>query len=356
VAAQEFVHSSGSGPVVDPSRELPMVEARELVKEFEQPTAWIYWADMLFYAVLGWGAFAVTLMLPDFHPLQLLTLAVSGLALYRAAIFIHELAHLKRGTFTAFRWVWNFVAGFPLLVPSFLYTGVHGDHHKTGIYGSAEDGEYVPYGLEPRWKIVLSLVTTPLLPLILIVRFLILGPISHLHRKLELLLWRRLSSLVIDFAYVRPAPSERDGTTWRAEEALTTSVIAGAMLALATGVMPWRVFIAWYVVGVIVLGTNAVRTVIAHRYRNTPERHLTVSQQFLDSVDVPGNLFLTALWAPVGLRYHATHHLFPYLPYHNLGAAHRKLARELSAKDLYLEATEPNLKAAFKTLWDRSAA
>ncbi len=33
----------------------------------------------------------------------------------------------------------------------------------------------------------------------------------------------------------------------------------------------------------------------------------------------PAICSLPALWAPVGLRYHATHHLFMSMPYHNLG-------------------------------------
>ena len=62
----------------------------------------------------------------------------------------------------------------------------------------------------------------------------------------------------------------------------------------------------------------------------TPDHKMTVAGQYLDSINVPGNLFITALWAPVGLRYHATHHLFPQMPYHNLGKAHRILVNNLS--------------------------
>ena len=354
MAAQEFVHSNSSGRAIDSSRELPLVEARALVREFASRKPWIYWCDLLFHAALGWGAFVATLMLSDGSPLQLVTLVVSGLALYRVAIFIHELAHFKRDTFTVFRWVWNIVGGFPLLVPAFVYTDVHGDHHRTGIYGTQEDGEYVSFGIGSRWKIVLYLAATPLLPFVMIVRFLILGPLSYLHPRLKLLLWQRLSSLTIDFTYVRPEPSERGGKTWRAEEAFTIATAVAAGLAITTGVMSVRVLVAWYIVGVMFLTLNAVRTLAAHRYRNPGEQLMTSSQQFLDSVDVTGNLFLTALWAPVGLRYHATHHLLPYLPYHSLGKAHRKLAREFSARDLYLEATRSSLREALCALWQRA--
>ncbi len=38
---------------------------------------------------------------------------------------------------------------------------------------------------------------------------------------------------------------------------------------------------------------------------------------------------------PVGLRYHALHHLFPFLPYHNLGKAHARLIARLPAGSPY---------------------
>jgi fatty acid desaturase len=44
---------------------------------------------------------------------------------------------------------------------------------------------------------------------------------------------------------------------------------------------------------------------------------------------------LPMLWAPVGLRYHALHHLLPNLPYHSLGRAHRRLLAQLPADSPY---------------------
>jgi len=52
---------------------------------------------------------------------------------------------------------------------------------------------------------------------------------------------------------------------------------------------------------------------------------------------------LPALWAPVGLRYHALHHLLPSVPYHNLGAAHRRLTA-------MVEQDSPYHKASYKGL------
>jgi len=55
-------------------------------------------------------------------------------------------------------------------------------------------------------------------------------------------------------------------------------------------------------------------------------------------VNVPPPGLVAALWAPVGLRYHALHHLLPSLPYHSLAEAHRRLADHADARATYLQA------------------
>ena len=76
--------------------------------------------------------------------------------------------------------------------------------------------------------------------------------------------------------------------------------------------------------------------------------------QLLDSINYPRHPFLSSLWAPVGLRFHALHHLFPSLPYHNLAKAHQRLMAELPAYSPYRLTNSPSLTASLVRLWRTS--
>ena len=107
--------------------DFPMSRARELVKDLFRPNPFIYWIDFLSSAVLGWGTFGLALMAPIFSPRQIFFVTLSCLSLYRAVLFIHEIVHFKKGTFKVFRWVWNLLCGFPLMLPIFftsLFTSI----------------------------------------------------------------------------------------------------------------------------------------------------------------------------------------------------------------------------------------
>src|SRR5690606_28017846 len=81
---------------------------------------------------------------------------------------------------------------------------------------------------------------------------------------------------------------------------------------------------------------------------------MSLPEQVADSINVTGQTWLTVVMFPVGLRYHALHHLFPFLPYHNLGKAHRRLMEQLPADSPYREVNCDSYFTAVARLW-RSA-
>ncbi|MAG56078.1 MAG: fatty acid desaturase [Planctomycetes bacterium] len=329
---------------------LPVAEARTIVKSLLVPRPLRYWTDFLVSTAVGWGAFVAALRVePVWSPVLCV---VASLALYRALIFIHELAHLRKGTFGAFRFVWNLLCGIPLFVPSFTYHGVHNGHHKRAVYGTPADGEYVPFGAQAPYHIITYLLLVFVLPLAFAARFLILTPVSFLHPALRRLAWERASSLTIDLAYRRmPVGQASPGPAWRLQETATMIWAITVTALVATGVVGWSVILVWYIVTVVIVLLNSLRTLAAHAYRNADDRPMTLEEQFVDSVDVPGVPWVTALWAPVGLRFHATHHLFPSMPYHALPEAYRRLMSELPDTRVYEMATRTSLFDALRRLW-----
>ena len=338
------------------NRNFPLQEARTLVRGLMTPNPRIYWVDFLFHITLAWAAFAVALHAPTFSLWQLAAYLTSSLAFYRAVIFIHELAHFKKGTFRLFRLVWNLICGIPLLVPSFTYDGVHNDHHKRDVYGTGEDGEYIPFALRKPLGIVGYVLLSFILPLFFVIRFLLLTPLSWLIPPLRGLVWERASSLTINMAYQRPANAVRNDTRWEWQEFAAFAFAATVVTCVALGVLSHKVLLLWYTITTLMFFLNSLRTLAAHAYRNPADHKMTVAGQYLDSINVPGNLLITALWAPVGLRYHATHHLFPQMPYHNLGKAHRILVNDLNDNALYLETARTGLWDALRRIWREANA
>lgn len=90
---------------------------------------------------------------------------------------------------------------------------------------------------------------------------------------------------------------------------------------------------------------------MAHRYQihRSPPGITPRDMQVDDSVTIEGS-FLTEIWAPIGLRYHSTHHMFPSIPYYNLGKAHRRLKAAVCADHPYSKTIEPNFFSAFSKL------
>jgi fatty acid desaturase len=315
--------------------------AANLTRDLNAPKDSIYWADMLGSALLGYAAlFATITVRPTWLVVGCGLVAI--LALYRAGSFIHELTHIKKGAVKGFRFTWNLIVGVPLLVPSFMYEGVHNQHHAKRYYGTRDDPEYLPLALMHPWTLPVFLTAAALAPIGMFIRFGILAPLSLLSPKLRRVVVGRYSGLQINPKFVRPQPEGEFARDWAWQEA-ACSVWAIALLTMvATGVIPLHGFLTYLAIASGVMFLNQVRTLVAHLWENGGEP-MSVTAQFLDSVNVPPPGTLPALWAPVGLRYHALHHLLPGVPYHNLGEAHRRLCRDLDAGSVYHDSSHRHL-------------
>jgi fatty acid desaturase len=317
----------------------------ELVKDHLEPNPVIYWIDFLVSTMLAYVAFVFYLSADLFSWQQVLCFLISSLAFYRAAIFSHEIQHFRAGTFRGFRVVWNLLCGIPLMIPSFLYDD-HKYHHVNHSYGTQDDSEYFPLGVGPiRW-LLLFLASSFLLPILGPIRFLFVAPVRWLVRPLRARIWQQASSLSImnpDYRRELPTPQEAREALW--QEIGCFCVAWTAVGLLLFGVLPWAFVPKWYALYFFWSTLNHLRTLGAHRYRNAGEP-MTYSAQLLDTNTFPGWPLLTELWAPLGLRYHALHHLVPSMPYHEMGTAHRRLMRELPPDSAYRQTITPSLFAA----------
>jgi fatty acid desaturase len=353
------VSRSASAVLSDPLESSPTpTEAldtlsRRLVSDLHVPRPLIFWSDLLASAAIGWGAFAVTVAATPWTLLMFTAAAISGFALYRGLSFTHELTHLRKRSVPGFETAWNLLFGVPLLLPSFTYMGVHQSHHSLSTYGTKADPEYLPFASSRKLIFIFALQSSLLIPIILLLRFLVLAPVGLLwprfHRWLEV----RASSFSMnpDYRRVMQPSMARRMRRW---EVAMLAYFAGVFGLMAAGTLPGRTPYVWLGVLTFVSFFNTLRVLGAHEYDSDGlprDRH----EQLEDSIDTPGGIW-TALWAPVGLRYHALHHYFPGIPYHNLGTAYRRIVAAVPADSAFLESTSPSLRRSLRELYRKAKA
>lgn len=324
--------------------------AHATVKDLLTPRLSIYWFDLVVSALIGWTGFALAVVLTPLHPLGIAGLIVAVLALYRGALFIHELVHFRSKAHTrTFGRGWNALIGFWLLIPYFMYEG-HAEHHSRRLYGTAFDAEYLPFARLSRWAMVKVAAAAVMLPLFGPIRFGVLAPVSWLVPASRTWVYARASTIKIDLEYVGHPPRPAQRVSWFLQELACFGIVWAVGLAIALGALPWMLLVCWYLLFVGIVSINTLRLLGAHRYLGN-DSDANIVLQMIDTINYPSARIAGFFWGPIGLRLHALHHLVPSLPYHAFGEAHRRLVTVLPADSAYRLTESSGLLRAVAELW-----
>lgn len=314
-------------------------EAHAQVEDLFAHKPLVYWADLLLSATAAWSASALYFLAAPGSVWQIIGLLLAGVFFYRAGTFMHEIIHMARSEMIGFKRAWNLLVGIPLLMPWILYRN-HIEHHSRAHFGTPRDGEYLPLASAPLLESLKYMLKLPLLSLMALARFGLAGPLSRLHPKAREWLLTRGSAYVSNPYYEKSFPHKERVHLDRVEWLVFAWILFWVAMTVFGPVEAIHWLMAW-LLHAWTLGLNWVRNLAAHSYANRGDTmsHLA---QLEDSVNITGQTWLTVWLFPVGLRYHALHHLFPGLPYHNMGQAHRRLMTHFGPQSPYARACHDN--------------
>ena len=324
-------------------------EIRALVSDLMSHRPLFYWTDLLLSLLVAYGGLAAYLNLGFGSAAGTTAGLASALALYRIGTFTHEIVHMPRGSMRAFKLVWNLSYGLPWLMPSQMYDS-HLDHHSAFRYGTPADAEYLPLGASPSRELLRYLLMLPLLPVLAVLRFLVLSPVAWLLPPARRWTLERASALAINPWYRMPPRNADWRRRWYLVEALAFAYLLGWTWLLATGTVAPVTLAKLYLLITTAIGINWVRTLAAHRYVGDGSPMSQV-EQLRDSINLIGPPIVTELLFPVGLRYHALHHLLPTLPYHALPEAHERLMAALPPDSPYRDTVRGSFGGVLRDLW-----
>ena len=179
-----------------PSPRINARDAKRIVDDLFELKPLIYWVDFLAGTALTYAALFVYVTSDAFSLTGCVAFLLAAVGLFRVAIFMHEIVHMRRGHMRGFKIAWNVFVGIPLLTPSLFYT-THADHHSNRYYGTPADGEYLPFGRAPVSEIARFVAMIPLVPVLAVLRALVLVPVSFAIPRLRRWLLEVASAAVI---------------------------------------------------------------------------------------------------------------------------------------------------------------
>ena len=255
-----------------------------------------------------------------------LTFIVVVVSLHRAAILMHDICHqYENPRLKRFIWIWDLTIGAIAAIPSPRFLRPHRIHHATGTFRTKDDPQY----LLVRTDRTLAAFVLIFIPFIM--------PILNLANAVV----ASVAGTALDEAVERWASKRGNPTGSVVAERHRPRVIwlsryCVALYALYAYLLPETLGIAY---AVLVAGwfLTTIRIPLEHRMEHLLER-TDKRDHLLDSFTIESPL--AAILQPLAMRFHAAHHLYPGVPYHNLEALHREL-----------KGTDPDYRATIVPFW-----
>jgi fatty acid desaturase len=320
-----------------------------------RPSPVRYWADFIVSLVAAYVAAGVYLTSPLGSWAQLVAFPIAVFWLYRMGSLVHEVCHLGEHEMPLFKAAWNVLGGVMILMPSPFFTRHHRDHHSQRYYGTPQDPEYAANMVEAGSlsSVVGYALKIMAMPILVFLRFLLV-PFTFVTPGVREWTLRHASALTFNRHYERRLTAADRRAILAAE--IPCCIRAALIPALVLlGLNDWTRIPLLYALAVATVALNHLRFLADHHCagdgsRSDMESHIT------DSCNFPTNDPLTLLFFPFSIRYHALHHLFPSMPYHNLRRAHEHLVATLPADSPYRALERPGWWSVARAALFRQAA
>jgi fatty acid desaturase len=313
--------------------DLELSKYANLIKEFNQPNSLIFWSDFIFSTLVTNTCIVAAVKFQNFSIAQLACIFIGCLFMFRSFVFVHEAFHLRK-RLPSFSIGYNILFGFLHKLPLYFYYP-HRDHHSAKTYGTLGDPEYDTVSDKPAASLLLGFVTMALFPVFLTVRFgFVPALLPFIGKRGRDWVFRNASTLVMNLNYQRSEPTPQERRDWYLQDAGCFIYNSVFFALMAAQILPWKLFWVWFIVTWLTYTLNFYRVLVSHSYLSG-FKPTSQKQQVLDSWTITGPAVLNEWWCPVGLRYHALHHMYPSIPYHNMGKAHRKLLKALPSDHPY---------------------
>ncbi len=322
------------------------------IADLIKPNPFIYWFDFILTIIFSWGLFYLATKIPYTNVFCYLLVFLSAIGFYRAVAFTHELVHLRKGAVPGFSLIWHVLCGIPLLAPHFLYRSIHVAHHNKKNYGKESDGEYIGFGTSSRWLIVAHLLYNFLIPLLSILRFMVLTPLSFCNTKLRLFVMENMSFMGLRFSFSRKIPTkESEVINWYIAEFSCCLLCWFIFIPLIINIISIIFLYQWYIIMISVLTLNSLRSLGATHWYTSKGVDLDFTEQIRDSVSIKSKSLFTKILCPVGTQYHSLHHMFPSVPYHALGNVYEHLIASFPEEEILNETSREKLILSWKEIW-----